>query len=242
MQKKQIVIITVPHSECLDREDLIFKIRTCDYRAEQAAKILYHQLIQNGIKSEILIGDITRIKIDLNRKESRNTQFRTQLASKIKQYISEDYDVFVIDMHSFPSNDFCIYFISFPQVSQFAHLAAQKLERFTTIPIYKGQNNDIIEQAYDLGATSILIEVNEDKNKLSDKLLTTILANFSRLFNSKLSNTIQKNKIIISFILSMIIITLIIILYLQFMPMFQLQPIQLEKHQLPFDDAYIYYP
>ena len=98
MKKKnndKFILITVPHAVCDDRYD---KIRTCDYVSVENAIKMKEILDTYNIHNEILIGDIPRTKIDLNRRKARNTKFHQNINEIINKINHEK--LIVIDTHS----------------------------------------------------------------------------------------------------------------------------------------------
>lgn len=99
------VIITVPHAKPLkniERNDIGIPLsdeyHLTDWLAEPAAIIL-HKMIPGSV---LMLGDVNRKTIDLNRYESRKTKFRKKLRRKIR---TSDNPI-VIDVHSADSNFF----------------------------------------------------------------------------------------------------------------------------------------
>jgi hypothetical protein len=87
------ILLTVPHARC----NYESKEHTCDNMALESALNLTEHLFPNKY-AIIFPGNINRIAIDLNRKESRNTIFR-KWVRKISLLVKQVYDI-----HSFPIN------------------------------------------------------------------------------------------------------------------------------------------
>jgi len=100
-----MIVITVPHAKPhveVSRDEIGLPYNDvahwCDWLAEPGARLL-HQKVAGSV---LLIGDINRTTSDLNRKESRDTEFRKNLGKVLKNA-----DVnFLVDMHSADGNFF----------------------------------------------------------------------------------------------------------------------------------------
>lgn len=88
------ILLTVPHAVCRNEEDKTSHF--CDVVAEGAARKLFDHLTSKGHKVMLRVGDINRIENDLNRPESRDTDFRKRVE---KDFSRAD---FLLDVHSYP--------------------------------------------------------------------------------------------------------------------------------------------
>lgn len=94
-------IITAPHATCI-ASDSAAGIHTCDSLAAEAAEDLVSGLAKSG--ADVLgpfVGDINRRTSDLNRAESRDRQFRRDVARAIGRARDSGSAPFVVDVHSF---------------------------------------------------------------------------------------------------------------------------------------------
>ena len=153
------IILTVPHAIAINNQRCK-EHRYCDSLAIDAANIIQKTFVQHGIPSIILLGDINRSKIDLNRLESRNkTVFRDILRKSINN------KSIVIDIHSFPNTE--QWGFADPQKAIFLYDADIQKSPLAQIisksnKLLKGINNDIQDEMHELGLESILLEVNEN--------------------------------------------------------------------------------
>lgn len=149
-------IITAPHASCPPKHE---EMHLCDLKAEVLAKSL-----KTG-SDEILIGDIPRNNVDLNRDASASTEFQKKLTAKL-----EDGHAILLDAHSFPpgshqygNNDVALLFNHVPHAQRFAMMVADELT-------WKGYQT-MVDQRHDYdynvarveahGMPGVLIEVNE---------------------------------------------------------------------------------
>jgi len=91
------IIITAPHSHCLPKaED-----RVCDKLAGKAAKLL-----AEALKTSTIFSTHYREGTDLNREESRPTQFRIEIGQELKKCRQERQNCILLDVHSFPKETY----------------------------------------------------------------------------------------------------------------------------------------
>ncbi len=186
------VIITAPHSAC--RKTALR--RDCDRRAAQAARLLYDALTRVCDDVTLFLSDTHRDTLDLNRAESRDTEWWRRLREVIVEKASNG-PVFVCDMHSFPSADttselrhlkayFLIlerdfhsfrtggtkYAVSWSDWS-FGLRVAQDVLGAENVRVVRGSdvNAILMETVGHRNVDGILLEVNEDVTILSDKEL-----------------------------------------------------------------------
>lgn len=88
------ILLTVPHAVCRNEEDK--SNHFCDVVAEGAARKLFDYLTDKGHKVMLRVGDVNRIENDLNRPESRDTDFRKRVETDFKRAD------FLLDVHSYP--------------------------------------------------------------------------------------------------------------------------------------------
>jgi hypothetical protein len=93
-------VITVPHAQCLS-EHILRGLHYCDTVAGSAADKLYSLLLSSGAHVEPPIkGTINRSVSDLNRQESRWTEWRRGV-DKVLGRLTKVYKVFLVDVHSY---------------------------------------------------------------------------------------------------------------------------------------------
>lgn len=175
----QLIILTTPHETCIDHIN-----HYCDYYANKLAMTLKHIFLFKKYNIKILHGNINRTRIDLNRIQSRNTQFRKKLREIVDNFnIKTDSHniIYIIDCHSFPfeknGNTFSTNDVKNPQTTilydtdieeKYANILKTILQKknidVTNLP---GIHNDIIDEfsnihKHNLHIIPILIEVRED--------------------------------------------------------------------------------
>jgi hypothetical protein len=90
-------VITVPHAQCV-KEHLDKNWHLCDTLAIHAADSFSTNLTRKNISFTFpFVGFINRTTVDLNRPESRYTDFRMAINNELDKH----QDIFVVDVHSF---------------------------------------------------------------------------------------------------------------------------------------------
>ncbi len=89
-----MIVITVPHAACLESN----ADHNCDELAPMVARIFSEEI--HDVPFSMLLGNINRNVCDLNREESRDTDFRKML----RRYFEVE-PGFLFDIHSFPADD-----------------------------------------------------------------------------------------------------------------------------------------
>ena len=95
-----LLILTSPHSKCPEDTE-----RKCDLVAGLSSKIFNEICIKKGIPCIYLPGDDYRHNHDLNRQNSRKTNYRINLNNILKMNSPEKslVNALVLDIHSFPN-------------------------------------------------------------------------------------------------------------------------------------------
>lgn len=97
------IIIAVPHAKCDEVNYPSSKgHHVCDHIAPRAASLLKSELSKFGYKIiGPIMGNINRMKVDLNRIESRDTDFRQDIWNHILSESTQGNQVVVLDIHSY---------------------------------------------------------------------------------------------------------------------------------------------
>ena len=161
---KIFVVLAVPHYKC----DTFGKY--CDKTSGMAAKLIRKRLDELGILNSTLFGNVTRDVLDLNRKESRGSPFR----SKLLNLVDSNEPAFVLDVHSFPEKMFetdkDVYLIEIASTSYSASLNAYLKSNGVSCEIFSGtRENDIMYEMLGKDVPTVLIEF---KNELVEESLT----------------------------------------------------------------------
>ncbi len=94
------IVITVPHANCdTTGVDKVKWAHPCDSVAAPTAYYLAAHLRKRGKAPNVLIGNINRAHLDLNRPEAAHSAFHRTLESKLAP------GCVYVDMHSFPGDD-----------------------------------------------------------------------------------------------------------------------------------------
>lgn len=182
--KKMKIIIIVPHGYCIP--DKIEK-RHCDRRALEEAKKLQLIALKKGYDVKLFYSKELREDVDYNRIES----FSYPLRMQIRQYLEETKgeNVVIFEMHSFPKETESfgksqVTFLSIPN-PRYRRMAKDLSDRLknTGLIIYNlrgsQKNNLQLETSQSFNVKHFLIEMNEDKEKLtiqeSDKFLNSLI-------------------------------------------------------------------
>lgn len=109
---KKSIILTLPHLKCSNDQSDTTPHHNCDTIIEKVANIMSKILLNDKREIVIFWGDINRNISDLNRIESRGTDFDAQLEAYVETTIKEINNqniknsnniIYIIDCHSFPS-------------------------------------------------------------------------------------------------------------------------------------------
>lgn len=122
---KQLIIITTPHEFCKRSSQ---ETHTCDPFAIKLANQLVHSLKDDSREIILFHGNIYRKLIDLNRAQSRETNFRKMIRNKLEDQIKKLLNsnsnsnrknkiIYLLDCHSFRGNSFANIRIQNPDVS-----------------------------------------------------------------------------------------------------------------------------
>jgi hypothetical protein len=207
-----MLIISVPHAavkspverDVMGQPEIEQGHHHTDWLAEPAAKLL-HKKLPNSV---LLIGDINRVDIDLNRKESRKTAFRQNLEKVIKQ---QKYPPMVLDIHSANGNFFGTaeltliqphaeawpdYMVKGVATGKAGWRRSKYVENYTNDFVeYMNRNGvrtniyhswpptaDLIFQSRSLGAGALLIEFNEAviRNEKHLESVVDVLASWAK--------------------------------------------------------------
>lgn len=194
-------IITVPHSFCI-----YFEGHTCDFYAEITAKYLFSQLSDN-YNTYLITADINRVFIDMNRIESRNTEFRKKIRNIFNNILksnSKKKIIFILDCHSFPVENNTIYHfgtvnIPNPKITilynnstkkKYAELLVDLLNKNNLdTTILPGIDNDIINEYSffedeNTLVVAILIEIREDLSHSELSLFVELVEQWSLKINN----------------------------------------------------------
>jgi hypothetical protein len=187
------VVITVPHAIC-SKEDSDNYYHSCDKVAIAAAKSLAAAFKEKGIESKLFVPTRPRIHgNDMNRKISRESTFRKELRSFIKDNIK---DIgYVLDVHSYPESveyygTFDAYLLDDTKSKYFSK-ECTAIERYLISSGYNaktfvGFGNDIQDESLEIGVPSVLVEFNENLEKQQhrmssiSKIICTALINVNK--------------------------------------------------------------
>ena len=154
-------------------------VRDCDRVAEQAAKSLF-SVLSKKIDTTLIVADMLRAQMDLNRIQSRQTGFRKCVRSKLPDI------QLLLDIHSFPASTVwaglgnleLVVLDNEPGVAVWTKLAADLKKRGVRAAYVRGSlENDIVLEARLAGVSSVLVEFNESLGKARLSELAVLLAN-----------------------------------------------------------------
>ncbi len=195
------ILLTVPHSVCpefdsndlnSDSNDLDTESENsehpCDFKAEEMALILKDNLESRGHHVNLELSDTFRAICDLNRRSCRETGFRKRIRKNSSR------DTLILDVHSYPGSDetygqfeFVILDPSGPSSAQLQILRSGMsyllwiylLSKGINVGLLQGKDNDIQDEARELGFICLLLEFNEDlplqRNQYIIKMISSFL-------------------------------------------------------------------
>lgn len=188
------VIITAPHSLCIQ------PYRDCDTRAQEAAERIYSAL-KPHYSTSLHLSTLYRLKSDGNRKYSRNSNWRKEVAKDIMCSVDK-YGrdaVMVLDIHScwagseeYTDEDGKEPVLSFISFDQKISALCDKVRIALGKPVScfeSSRRNDITLQCKELGLCNcILIEHDEDDLRLTSEdfdkyipILMDYIANYDNI-------------------------------------------------------------
>jgi hypothetical protein len=190
------IVVTVPHASC--GKDAI-ENRKCDRRSEEAAIVLDNALNRRKIEHRLWINTevgrcicpmmdcrgMENSCIDMNRNSARNTEWRQEL----RRILVEEKPEWVIDVHSFPQLEetdklsfgkdaVVVLLLETESISSEIELLYNRLVRLLGKEhalILRGEDNDILAEATELGIKNVLVEVHEDTSILARTMLQKIM-------------------------------------------------------------------
>lgn len=213
MSKPKFVILTVPHANGCDPTG---RNHICDYNAESMADSIADAFDMKKIRhSDPFVARVGRTEIgpnglpmDMNRKWTRDTRYRKDITNSINSALQEGYDVWVIDVHSFPPDytpftkgkkrDFVIldtmdYKEGEAHVTPYVKELVDYMTDHGSLIVYmEGSHphpgvliegtNDIMDTSRYFGAKSFLIETNEIIDKERMTLASDSIVEFIRQY------------------------------------------------------------
>lgn len=149
------LLITVPHARC--PPNVPPDSHPCDFAAERMAKLI-HQRVPN---SKLLLGDVPRTALDLNRSAARESAYRETLRGLVHEGVT------VLDVHSYPRGAFrtnteTVLLSNPANRAESASLAEAIQGRGVSTALLRGARNDIQQEMTELGIPALLLEVRED--------------------------------------------------------------------------------
>jgi hypothetical protein len=88
------VVLSVPHAKCENKNENL-----CDQTALQCANQINDRLLYFGIRSKVIYSEEHRSVVDENRTAGSHTTFRQTL----RQVITQEKPMILLDIHSYPS-------------------------------------------------------------------------------------------------------------------------------------------
>lgn len=175
-RKDKYVVITAPHALCYQNiaDDLN---HSCDYVSAQCAQDIYDMMTCN---KKLFLSDERRSKHDMNRIESRGTNFRKKIAESFKDARM------LLDIHSYPRmKSYPFKFDSYviddenPPTNLSRRICKVISDEGFTCEIVRGSGvNDITKQARSNGVPSVLIEICESLDEDDRLLLCKSIADY----------------------------------------------------------------
>lgn len=186
-----MIIITVPHSFCLEHE----KERHCDLLAKKSALNLINLFNDNNINYKIFLPSTLRKECDLNRDICKNTNYRIEL----REFIKKNFNLikFTFDIHSFPNteskwnlyqliilDDFGYENNKKNQFSDYGNsLYKYCSKKGIAVVIWNGQKNSIQDEIRKLKLKNLLLEFNESNNDFTLNLISKTIIEWLKLNN-----------------------------------------------------------
>lgn len=171
--------LTVPHAKCPPMRGG----HLCDYAAPKMA----HKLASELGESQVLEGDLSRDKCDLNREECKlTTAYRIGLTGKLER---EGKPSLLLDVHSYPTGaeDFGAYDMVIlddadsPTSSSYGEFLAERLRsQGINVGQIRGARNSIQEEMHSRGVNAMLLEFREGLGDAQEEKITRLTAQATR--------------------------------------------------------------
>ena len=216
---KQLIILTVPHSFCLENNK--GSNYECDYRALECANIISKILLNDTREVLIFPANINRVTLDLNRVTSDG--FHKLLNDKINSKITEielndtvniNNIIYLMDCHSFLGNffgnasttnpDVSILMANCIQLNYIQELRDLLGKKDIVTTIHLGSGNSIIEKYFNYDQKNlqsnhikmipILIEFNENLTNEKISNIGYCINQWIDIINIYFISIFQKNK------------------------------------------------
>jgi sirohydrochlorin ferrochelatase len=169
------VILTVPHA-VLDfmHEEHEKNVHPFDWRAKKVAKAIYQELGSHKISVDLLLSDVPRKILDLNREESRGYQWRKEVIARIEKGQENGEDIYLFDIHSFGNEDRDEWkdeaiVVMDGTLEKDAIVAKLKEVKENIRHIDVKKRDDIVIMAQKAGAEALLLEFNESEEIISEQ-------------------------------------------------------------------------
>ena len=160
VSRNPVLVITVPHTfhvGFLPRE-----MHATDFSALDAARDLQKAFSANVV-TRVFVGDVPRFLVDLNRPQSRNTQWRRRVTDLLR-FLGRR--AVQLDVHSFPDDPWTgkeIVVMDTARGHEWARDLAKGLRRrgINAYYIRGSPRNDLIQTSEALHVPAVLLEFNE---------------------------------------------------------------------------------
>jgi hypothetical protein len=164
------VILTVPHFKCQfplgQKTKLNYIDHNCDTFSGICAIKISRLLFNLNIKNKLFFGDINRRECDLNREESKFTDFHKRLDNEIKKRQSQFSKLIVLDIHSGNfKEDIRLLILKQKNFCENGLRLLNLIHNYTNARIYLGgKANYICEKLSNENIPCLLLEFNESYN------------------------------------------------------------------------------
>lgn len=178
MERRPKIVITAPHAVCRGEEDI--ERHWCDVAARRMAVGIGERLKDFKVRPVVLVPDISRMELDMNRSVSRGSSFRDRVDSETKGA------VFALDVHSYPEVDVpwdVDLFLLKSRVPESVgkngtneeivyNLADHLMVMGLNVAVVRGRKeNDIVCAAMEKGVPAVLVEFSEPAVLSGDRVL-----------------------------------------------------------------------
>jgi len=162
-----IVVMTVPHAKCdfIADVDVGYEGHSCDSIAEQEANKLLNELLKLNIEVYEQVGNISRYNLDLNRIESRLSEYHRTLDRFIDSHLKDK--VVLLDIHSgdFGYSPIVIFDFKSAMDDILIKFIVDQIGKDLVTIKYGPDRDYIIKKLHELKIPAVLIEFNENKYK-----------------------------------------------------------------------------
>ena len=182
-----MIVVTVPHATCPPKEDTeawaVTGDHACDFVGPRSGRELAKRLKWEGLSVMVIEAHAPRTDLDMNRRASRNSDWRRKIASIPGVSCLIDSHSYPVDMPEFFGSDLVLYTEAAGAVqweNDIAKAITGKDEKFACGMVDNPVTTDIVQAAHERMIPAILIEFSEGLDGFALRIACERIARFVR--------------------------------------------------------------